>query len=73
MFNVKMNKVEDSVGGKSTVDKKGNIIILGYMTELESVVVNNSEEIGDLKKARLIMKSSINSNPTSSARFFCKF
>lgn len=61
MFNVKMNKVEDSVGGKSTVDKKG------YMTELESVVVNNSEEIGDLKKARLIMKSSINSNPTSSA------
>lgn len=62
MFNVKMNKVEDSVGGKSTVDREG------YMTELESVVVNNSEEIGDLKKARLIMKSAVNSNPTSAAR-----
>jgi hypothetical protein len=24
MFNVKMNKVEDTVGGKTTLDKKGN-------------------------------------------------
>jgi pre-mRNA-processing factor 6 len=36
------------------------------MTELESVVVNDSEQIGDLKKARMIMKSAINSNPNSS-------
>ena len=63
MFNVKMNRVEESVGGKSTLDKSG------YMTELESVVVNDSEQIGDLKKARLIMKSAVSSNPNSSPRF----
>lgn len=60
MFNVKMNKAEEKIVGKSELDKDG------YMTQLESVVVNNSEQIGDLKKARLIMKSAINSNPTNS-------
>jgi pre-mRNA-processing factor 6 len=41
------------------------IKFLGYLTDLNSVVVNSKEEIGDLKKARLIMKSAVNSNPKS--------
>ena len=66
MFNVKMNKEEDSVKGKSKIDTDGIIYgILGYLTDLNSVVVNSKEEIGDLKKARLIMKSAVNSNPKS--------
>ena len=61
-----MNKEEDSVKGKSKIDTDGIFYrFLGYLTDLNSVVVNSKEEIGDLKKARLIMKSAVNSNPKS--------
>ena len=70
MFNVKMNKEEDSVKGKSKIDADGLIFIfIGYLTDLNSIVVNTKEEIGDLKKARLIMKSAVNSNPKSAPRY----
>ena len=41
----------------STINKEG------YMTDLNSIKINNETEINDLKKARSLLKSVILSNP----------
>jgi pre-mRNA-processing factor 6 len=35
----------------------------GYITDLNSIKINNDTEINDLKKARALLKSVILSNP----------
>lgn len=43
-----------------TVDKKG------YLTDLASIPINNEADIGDFKKARILIKNLINNNPKNS-------
>lgn len=54
---LKLDKISDSVTGQTVVDPKG------YLTDLKSVVVKSDSEISDIKKARLLLKSVINTNP----------
>lgn len=37
--------------------------VQGYLTDLNSMKVSSDAEIGDIKKARLLLKSVINTNP----------
>ncbi|KAG2204443.1 hypothetical protein INT47_005234 [Mucor saturninus] len=57
VLGLKLDQVSDSVSGKTTIDPKG------YLTDLNSVVVKSDAEIGDLKKARLLLNSVITTNP----------
>lgn len=50
----------DSVSGQTNVDKKG------YLTDLASIPIASGIEIGDYKKARLLLKSLIQSDPKNS-------
>eukprot|EP01135_Chromosphaera_perkinsii_P001597 Nk52_evm67s207 gene=Nk52_evmTU67s207 len=58
MLGVKLDQVSTSVHGQSTVDPQG------YLTGLNSVAGRSAEEIGDIKKARLLLKSVITTNPS---------
>ena len=57
MLQVKLNAMSDSVSGQTVVDPKG------YLTSLSSVKVTSASEIGDIKKARLLLKSVTSTNP----------
>ena len=54
---LQLDKMSDSVSGQTVVDPKG------YLTDLKSVVLKSDAEISDIKKARLLLKSVINTNP----------
>ncbi|KAI9296894.1 hypothetical protein K502DRAFT_363769 [Neoconidiobolus thromboides FSU 785] len=47
----------DSASGKSTIDPRG------YLTDLNSLNIKSDAEIGDIKKARLLLKSVTGTNP----------
>jgi pre-mRNA-processing factor 6 len=47
----------DSASGQTTIDPKG------YLTDLNSVALKTATEIGDIKKARLLLNSVITTNP----------
>ncbi|KAI8097326.1 PRP1 splicing factor, N-terminal-domain-containing protein [Halteromyces radiatus] len=47
----------DSTSGQTTIDPKG------YLTDLNSVALKTATEIGDIKKARLLLSSVITTNP----------
>ncbi|KAI8372270.1 PRP1 splicing factor, N-terminal-domain-containing protein [Choanephora cucurbitarum] len=58
VLGLKLDQVSsDSASGKTTIDPKG------YLTDLNSVVVKSDAEIGDIKKARLLLNSVITTNP----------
>lgn len=57
VLGLKLDQVKDSVSGQTTVDPKG------YLTDLNSIVVKSDAEIGDIKKARLLLNSVITTNP----------
>ncbi|KAI8064800.1 PRP1 splicing factor, N-terminal-domain-containing protein [Gilbertella persicaria] len=58
VLGLKLDQVSsDSASGKTTIDPKG------YLTDLQSVVVKSDAEIGDIKKARLLLNSVITTNP----------
>jgi pre-mRNA-processing factor 6 len=57
VLSVKLDQMSDSVGGQTVVDPKG------YLTDLNSVAVSTEAEIGDIKKARLLLKSVTQTNP----------
>ncbi|KAI9028238.1 PRP1 splicing factor, N-terminal-domain-containing protein [Phycomyces nitens] len=57
VLGLKLDQVSDSVSGQTTIDPKG------YLTDLNSVVVKSTTEIGDIKKARLLLNSVITTNP----------
>jgi pre-mRNA-processing factor 6 len=54
---LKLDRVSDSVSGQTVVDPKG------YLTGLKSVAVKSDSEISDIKKARLLLKSVVSTNP----------
>ena len=47
----------DSVNGQTVVDPKG------YLTDLKSMKLSSDAEIGDIKRARTLLKSVTNTNP----------
>jgi pre-mRNA-processing factor 6 len=53
----KLDKMSDSVSGQTVVDPRG------YLTDLNSLKVNSSAEIGDIKKARALLGSVTMTNP----------
>ncbi len=57
LLGFKLDKISDSVSGQTNVDKKG------YMTALNSQPINSDVDIGDFKKARLLLKSVVTSEP----------
>lgn len=57
VLNLNLKKMSDSVSGQTVVDPKG------YLTDLNSIKVNTEAEIGDIKKARLLLKSVTTTNP----------
>ena len=61
VLTLKLDKLSDSVSGRSNVDAKG------YLTDLNSLPSHDSADIGDYKKARTLLKSVINTNPKNPA------
>lgn len=57
VLSLKLDRLSDSVSGLTVVDPKG------YLTDLKSMKVSSDAEISDIKKARLLLKSVINTNP----------
>lgn len=53
----KLDRMSDSVLGQTVVDPRG------YMTNLENISVNSASEIGDIKRARLLLSSVTSTNP----------
>lgn len=51
------HQVSDSVAGQTVVDPKG------YLTDLQSMIPTHTGDIGDIKKARLLLKSVRETNP----------
>ncbi|KAL5494082.1 hypothetical protein EMCRGX_G015354 [Ephydatia muelleri] len=60
MLGIKLDQVSDSVSGQTVVDPKG------YLTDLNSITPQTSGDINDVKKARLLLKSVITTNPKHS-------
>ncbi|KAF9184494.1 hypothetical protein BGZ51_009400 [Haplosporangium sp. Z 767] len=57
VLGLRLDRMADSASGQTTIDPKG------YLTGLNSVAVKSEAEIGDLKRARLLLKSVITTNP----------
>lgn len=57
MLGLKLDRMADSVTGQTVVDPKG------YLTDLKSVKISSDAEISDIKKARHLLKSVIQTNP----------
>ncbi|TYZ68293.1 hypothetical protein PybrP1_005195 [[Pythium] brassicae (nom. inval.)] len=53
----KLDKMSDSITGQTVVDPKG------YLTDLNSLKLTSDAEIGDIKKARLLLRSVTTTNP----------
>jgi pre-mRNA-processing factor 6 len=52
-----LDKISDSVTGQTVVDAQG------YMTSLNSLKITSEAEIGDIKKARVLLQSVTSTNP----------
>eukprot|EP00191_Tetraselmis_sp_GSL018_P019287 CAMPEP_0177592198 /NCGR_PEP_ID=MMETSP0419_2-20121207/8425_1 /TAXON_ID=582737 /ORGANISM="Tetraselmis sp., Strain GSL018" /LENGTH=893 /DNA_ID=CAMNT_0019083035 /DNA_START=192 /DNA_END=2870 /DNA_ORIENTATION=- len=57
VLSLKLDNMADSVSGQTVVDPKG------YLTDLKSMKITSDAEISDIKKARLLLKSVIQTNP----------
>jgi len=57
VLSLKLDRMADSVSGQTVVDPKG------YLTDLNSIKVSSEAEVSDIKKARLLLNSVIQSNP----------
>ena len=60
MVDISLGRASDSVTGQTVVDPKG------YLTDLGQVKISSETEIGDIKRARTLLKSVINTNPKHS-------
>jgi len=68
VLGIKLDQISDSVTGQTTIDPKG------YLTDLNSVVVKSDAEISDMKKARMLLKSVITTNPKNAPGYCsCSF
>lgn len=57
MLSIKLDQAgKDSISGSTTIDPKG------YLTDLNSIMPKSDAEIGDIKKARLLLNSVIQTN-----------
>ena len=54
---LKLERLSDSVSGQTVVDPRG------YLTDLGSLRVSSDAEVSDIKKARLLLKSVVQTNP----------
>ena len=57
VLGMSLDKMADPGGGKSTVDRSG------YLTSLSSTKIATTAEVGDINKARLLLKSVRDTNP----------
>ncbi|KAL3310820.1 Pre-mRNA-processing factor 6, partial [Cichlidogyrus casuarinus] len=57
LMDIKLNQVSDSISGQTVVDPKG------YLTDLQSMIPQQSTNVNDMKKARLLLKSVRETNP----------
>uniref|UniRef100_A0A0E0MU99 Uncharacterized protein n=1 Tax=Oryza rufipogon TaxID=4529 RepID=A0A0E0MU99_ORYRU len=57
VLSLKLDRLSDSVSGVTIVDPRG------YLTNLKSMKITSDAEISDIKKARLLLKSVIQTNP----------
>ena len=57
VLTLKLDKMGDSVSGQTVVDPKG------YLTDLNSIRVDSEAEVGDYKKADLLLHKLIETNP----------
>ncbi|CAM9407944.1 unnamed protein product, partial [Phaeothamnion confervicola] len=57
VLSLKLDKMSDSVSGQTVVDPKG------YLTDLNSLKITSDAEVGDIEKARLLLKSVTSTNP----------
>ncbi|KDO29186.1 hypothetical protein SPRG_05428 [Saprolegnia parasitica CBS 223.65] len=57
VLSLKLDKMSDSISGQTVVDPKG------YLTDLNSLKITSDAEVGDIKKARLLMRSVTLTNP----------
>jgi len=57
VLELKLDRMADSVTGQTVVDPKG------YLTDLKSMTLKSDADIADIKKARLLLKSVIQTNP----------
>lgn len=57
VLSLKLDRLSDSVTGQTVVDPKG------YLTDLKGMKITSSAEVSDIKKARLLLKSVIQTNP----------
>ncbi|OLY79080.1 Pre-mRNA-splicing factor prp1 [Smittium mucronatum] len=57
VLGIKLDQAEGSLSVNSSVDPKG------YLTSLNSVVVKSASEVGDIQKARTLLKSVTTTNP----------
>ncbi|EFJ11221.1 hypothetical protein SELMODRAFT_126445 [Selaginella moellendorffii] len=57
VLSLKLDRLSDSVSGLTVVDPRG------YLTDLKSMKITSDAEISDMKKARLLLKSVIQTNP----------
>ncbi|GBF98664.1 hypothetical protein Rsub_11658 [Raphidocelis subcapitata] len=57
VLGLKLDSMADSVSGQTVIDPKG------YLTDLSSMKITSATEVADIKKARLLLKSVITTNP----------
>ena len=57
VVDISLSRMADSVTGQTVVDPKG------YLTDLGHIKISTDAEIGDIKRARTLLKSVINTNP----------
>ncbi|XP_061385339.1 pre-mRNA-processing factor 6-like [Danaus plexippus] len=57
VLSVKLDKVMDNVTGQTVIDPKG------YLTNLNTLAVTSNTNVADIKKARLLLRSVIQTNP----------
>lgn len=57
VMTMSLDKMSDSVSGQTTIDPKG------YLTSLSNTKISSAAEVGDINKARLLLKSVRDTNP----------
>lgn len=57
VVDISLSRMADSVSGQTVVDPKG------YLTDMGHIKISTDAEIGDIKRARTLLKSVINTNP----------
>ncbi|KAL3632313.1 Protein STABILIZED1 [Castilleja foliolosa] len=58
VLSLKLDRLSDSVSGLTVVDPKG------YLTDLKSMKITSDAEVSDISKARMLLKSVTQTNPT---------